>query len=212
MGILTDKEKVNLRQYKYSGGDLSLTYKHVLSPLAQFCVDNFIPTSMAPNLITFVGLMVAFSATVLTLVFNPTLSADCPRWLSAYSGISIFIYQTLDNMDGKQARRTGSSSPLGMLFDHGCDAINAAISTISYASVLGAGWTPTVFLFLYCAFTSFYIQTWEEYYVGSMILPIFNGPSEGLLITASIGVVGGIVGPRFFSTVSCFSFWLETRS
>lgn len=27
-----------------------------------------------------------------------------------------------DCMDGKQARRTGSSSPLGQLFDHGCDA------------------------------------------------------------------------------------------
>lgn len=26
-------------------------------------------------------------------------------------------------MDGKQARRTGSSSPLGQLFDHGCDAL-----------------------------------------------------------------------------------------
>jgi len=26
-------------------------------------------------------------------------------------------------MDGKQARKTGNSSPLGMLFDHGCDAI-----------------------------------------------------------------------------------------
>jgi ethanolaminephosphotransferase len=27
-------------------------------------------------------------------------------------------------VDGKQARRTNSSSPLGQLFDHGCDAIN----------------------------------------------------------------------------------------
>ena len=31
------------------------------------------------------------------------------------SGACLFIYQTLDNMDGKQARKTGSSSPLGML-------------------------------------------------------------------------------------------------
>ena len=34
----------------------------------------------------------------------------------------------LDEMDGKQARRTGNSSPLGLLFDHGCDAFNAGIS------------------------------------------------------------------------------------
>jgi len=29
----------------------------------------------------------------------------------------------LDNCDGKQARATGTSSPLGMLFDHGCDSV-----------------------------------------------------------------------------------------
>ena len=31
------------------------------------------------------------------------------------AGICLITYQTLDNMDGKQARKTGSSSPLGML-------------------------------------------------------------------------------------------------
>jgi len=47
-------------------------------------------------------------------------------------GITILIYQNLDNLDGKQARKTRiniyyieSSSPLGMLFDHGTDAISA---------------------------------------------------------------------------------------
>jgi ethanolaminephosphotransferase len=34
---------------------------------------------------------------------------------------------TLDAIDGKQARRTGSSSALGELFDHGCDAISCRI-------------------------------------------------------------------------------------
>lgn len=38
--------------------------------------------------------------------------------------VSIIIYQNLDNIDGKQARRTKSSSPLGMLFDHGSDAVS----------------------------------------------------------------------------------------
>ena len=44
----------------------------------------------------------------------------------------------MDNVDGKQARRTGSSSPLGMVFDHGLDAITAYSLTISIAAVLGA--------------------------------------------------------------------------
>lgn len=39
------------------------------------------------------------------------------------NGISIIVYTNLDCIDGKQARRTKSSSPLGQLFDHGCDAL-----------------------------------------------------------------------------------------
>lgn len=33
--------------------------------------------------------------------------------------IGMWIYQSLDAIDGKQARRTGTSGPLGELFDHG---------------------------------------------------------------------------------------------
>jgi ethanolaminephosphotransferase len=33
----------------------------------------------------------------------------------------------LDNCDGKQARKTGNSTPLGMLFDHGCDSLIVTI-------------------------------------------------------------------------------------
>lgn len=34
-------------------------------------------------------------------------------------GVGLFVYQSLDAIDGKQARRTGTSGPLGELFDHG---------------------------------------------------------------------------------------------
>jgi phosphatidylglycerophosphate synthase len=39
-------------------------------------------------------------------------------------GILIFAFIVLDNLDGKQARRTKTSSALGMLFDHGCDSLS----------------------------------------------------------------------------------------
>jgi len=47
-----------------------------------------------------------------------------PRWASFLCGFGLFVYQSLDAIDGKQARRTGSSSPLGELFDHGCDSVS----------------------------------------------------------------------------------------
>jgi ethanolaminephosphotransferase len=50
--------------------------------------------------------------------------------------LGLFLYQTLDAIDGKQARRTGSSSPLGELFDHGCDAVSTSMLVIIINSFL----------------------------------------------------------------------------
>ena len=44
---------------------------------------------------------------------------DAPRWVYVLFAVSIVLYLNLDCIDGKQARRTNSSSPLGQLFDHG---------------------------------------------------------------------------------------------
>ena len=45
-------------------------------------------------------------------------------WIPFLLAITMFIYQTLDAIDGKQARRTGTSNALGELFDHGCDSLS----------------------------------------------------------------------------------------
>ena len=46
-----------------------------------------------------------------------------PRWVYLLNGMAGLVYLHLDCIDGKQARRTGSSSPLGQLFDHGDSAL-----------------------------------------------------------------------------------------
>lgn len=100
---LTETQIKALRDYTYRGGDTSYIYKYLLSPLAQFCVD-LIPTWVAPNTITLVGLCFPLASMVLHLLYNPSLTADGPRWLFLLNSINLFIYQTLDNMDGKQVR------------------------------------------------------------------------------------------------------------
>ena len=42
-----------------------------------------------------------------------------PWWVYFLNGFAGLVYLHLDCIDGKQARRTKSSSPLGQLFDHG---------------------------------------------------------------------------------------------
>ncbi|XP_029654883.1 choline/ethanolaminephosphotransferase 1-like [Octopus sinensis] len=46
-----------------------------------------------------------------------------PSWTFIMATVCLFLYQTLDAIDGKHARRTGNVSPLGELFDHGCDSL-----------------------------------------------------------------------------------------
>lgn len=188
-----------LREYTYKGKDTSYIYEYALSPLAQFCVD-LTPTWVAPNTITLVGLCFPLLSMILHLVYNPTLTADGPRWLFLLNSVNLFIYQTLDNMDGKQARKTGSSSPLGLLFDHGCDSVNAGINIINVAAVLGLGGTTGIFYGMYVTMIPFYIATWEEYFLDEMILPVINGPTEGILAFVAIGFVSFLYGPGFWHT------------
>ena len=52
-----------------------------------------------------------FNGLVVGIIRDPI-----PWWVWLYSGVFHFIAHTLDGIDGKQARRTKSSSPLGILF------------------------------------------------------------------------------------------------
>lgn len=86
------------------------------------------------------------------------------RCAAGFAAFALFVYSTLDNMDGKQSRRIGASSPLGLLFDHGCDAINTGmIGTLIFAMVTGAG-PATWQMYGIWAFasTAFFMNTWEE--------------------------------------------------
>lgn len=43
------------------------------------------------------------------------------------------------------------------------------------------------------------MATWEEYYTGTLALPVINGPNEGLLIMYSIYFGTAIVGPAIWT-------------
>jgi ethanolaminephosphotransferase len=73
-------------------------------------------------------------------------------------------------MDGKQARRTGSSSPLGMLFDHGVDCFTALFNNLILQRILQVGNNPFSLLYLSVTMLPFYYGTLEQYYTGKLIM------------------------------------------
>lgn len=91
--------------------------------------------------ITLIGLFAVMFSHCLTWYYIPNLTEEevdaAPLWLWALCGACLAFYSNMDNMDGKQARKIGASSALGLLFDHGCDAINGGmvrrIAWLNYA-------------------------------------------------------------------------------
>ncbi|KAF4320629.1 hypothetical protein BBO99_00004803 [Phytophthora kernoviae] len=196
---VTEEGVKHILAYRYSGSDASLLYNHIISPLAQLLVDRVLSPRLAPNTITISGLLLVILSHVIMLWYAPNMVEEAPRWVYANAGFSLLFYQILDVADGKQARKTGNSSPLGLLFDHGCDALNVVVSACTFASTIMLGPTYWSLLIFLAPAMVFFMATWEEYYTGTLALPIINGPNEGLLIMYSIYIGTAIVGPQFWT-------------
>ncbi|BGP54451.1 hypothetical protein JCM8202v2_002031 [Rhodotorula sphaerocarpa] len=123
-----------------------------------------------------------------------------PRWLYYTFAAGLFAYQALDAIDGKQARRTGTSGPLGELFDHGCDALNTTLGCLLTASALNLGLSWWTVASLVATQANFYVSTWEEYHTGTLFLSAFSGPVEGILIIVGVFIVTGLKGPGFWDS------------
>src|SRR5437016_6335308 len=80
--------------------------------------------------------------------------------------LGLWLYSTFDNVDGKQARRTVTSFPLGELFDHGCDALNCSFGSLVFSASIGMGHTYNSAAFFLLAVIPFFFSTWEEYHTG----------------------------------------------
>eukprot|EP01006_Ploeotia_vitrea_P038287 TRINITY_DN66224_c8_g3_i2.p1 TRINITY_DN66224_c8_g3~~TRINITY_DN66224_c8_g3_i2.p1 ORF type:complete len:462 (+),score=36.17 TRINITY_DN66224_c8_g3_i2:82-1386(+) len=190
----------NLKKYKYAGEDRSYIYRYLLTPMNNWLV-TFFPPWLAPNTVTVTGFLNVILAHIVIWYYCPNLSGEPPTWAIILCAVTLFIYQTLDNLDGKQARRTGTSSPLGLLFDHGCDAVNTTVGTLTSCSVMQMGPSWKSFALLASPAVVFYFNTWEEYYIGSLVLPPINGATEGLLIA---------VGLYFWTAYVGVGWWLNS--
>jgi ethanolaminephosphotransferase len=216
---LSPSAQSQLPGYQYSGKDNSLVYKYILSPLATFLVNNLTPQWLAPNTITLLGLALMGVSYSFMWYYCPKLDEGLgegvPHWIFLFNCVAMITYQTLDNMDGKQARRTKSSSPLGLLFDHGCDSLNSLPGAVNWAVACGLGFTfdpVQAWFVISCPMTLFYITTWEEYYTHELILPIINGPNEGLVAGASFSLISFIWGVQYWHETSWFDRFIEPYS
>lgn len=80
-----------------------------------------------------------------------------------------------DGVDGKQARRTNSSTPLGELFDHGLDSWACVFFVATVYSIFGRGESgvsvSVLYYILWVVLFSFILSHWEKYNTGILFLP-----------------------------------------
>ncbi|XP_064112274.1 choline/ethanolaminephosphotransferase 1-like isoform X4 [Macrobrachium nipponense] len=157
------------------------------------------PLTLAPNLITISGLLVNIATSLLLVYYSPDAKQEVPRWACFLCALGLFLYQSLDAIDGKQARRTGTSSPLGELFDHGCDSLSTVFVSLGVACSVRLGTHP-YWMFFQCmmAVTLFYCAHWQTYVSGTLRFG-FVDVTEAQFGVIAIHLLSVIFGPSFWS-------------
>lgn len=195
---IDENSKNNLIYFKYKGDELSLFYKYISNPFCEYIIQYF-PKSISPNLITISGFFLNLYYVILTIYYGGWKGTNYyPPWVCYSSVIAYSLYYILDLCDGKQARRLKVSTPLGCLFDHGTDAFTSFFISIGCGSLIYFQNFYEYFIIYTALSLGFFTTTWENYYVGELILPIINGFTEGMLMTNTIFILSGKYGSSFF--------------
>jgi len=174
-------------RYKYSCRDTSPLSNYVLHPFWNKAV-LLCPTWIAPNALTLIGFLCCIGHYLIPTIYDYDFTASAkdslhpiPNWAWALMSLLLFASHTLDGIDGKQARRTGTSSPLGELFDHGCDAWAAVFIATTFYNTFGKTSISAnseysiselrMYGVMWSVFFTFHLSHWEKYNTSVMYLP-----------------------------------------
>ncbi|CAK8697949.1 ethanolaminephosphotransferase 1-like [Clavelina lepadiformis] len=174
---ISEEQLKGFDSYKYSCVDTSPLANYVMHPFWNQFVKVF-PKWLAPNVMTILGFLLLVVQMFVFIWYDPVFAAApdkflIPHWVWYFSVVAQFFSHTLDGCDGKQARRTGSSSPLGELFDHGLDSWSVSLFVFNAYSAFGRHAYPVDKMYGVYASTmlGFMISHWEKYNTGILFLP-----------------------------------------
>ncbi|CAH2057382.1 unnamed protein product, partial [Iphiclides podalirius] len=205
--------------YKYMAKDTSPLSVYVMHPFWNKVVE-LVPRWVAPNVLTFAGFLLtvldfallsyydydytAASASVMnvTIAEQPLESRPevIPQRLWYVLAAFLFLAYTLDGIDGKQARRTQTSGPLGELFDHGLDSYSVFFIPACLYSIFGRldfSIPPIrIYYVMWNLLFNFYLSHWEKYNTGVLFLPW--GYDFSMWASTALFVWTGIHGTGYF--------------
>ena len=86
------------------------------------------------------------------------------------------------------------------MFDHGCDCFTIAFQTLMLMKTLQIGNNFCLLLGLLTTGQTFYFSILEEYYIGELILGVFNGVTDGSILVFVLYNSAGFFGNQIFLT------------
>ena len=191
MTDLSEKDLENMKNHKYKSTGYS-TIDKLMNPFWVKCA-TFLPYRFSPNMVTVSGLFCQILSIILISYYDLTFSELLPPYVNFFCAFMLFMAQTLDAIDGKHARNTKRSSPLGQLMDHGCDSMDNFLFCVVLAQSVLFGNTIHTLVIEVLIQIPFYTYTLEEHLTGVIRTQINNvGVTEyqffcmGLLIITAI--------------------------
>ncbi|KAL3189988.1 hypothetical protein MRX96_020321 [Rhipicephalus microplus] len=196
--MLSQQQLKRLSEHKYSCSGSSFA-DPFMQPFWNW-VTSKCPLWLAPNLMTLSGLFVNIATSLLLVWYSPTATQEVPRWAFLLCALGLFVYQTLDACDGKQARRTGTNTPLGELFDHGCDSISTVFVALAVCIAVKLGSYPGwMFFQCFVAITLFYCAHWQTYVSGTLRFGKFD-VTEAQFSVMMIHIISAVFGSDIWAT------------
>lgn len=193
--FLTRKEKENLSEWSYRVEDHSIVSK-IFDPFWNWLV-KLVPETVAPNILSLAGLLCILYA--FHISYNYV--SDYPNLVSISVLILTFVYMNLDSIDGKHARRTRNSSPLGELFDHSCDNIGTAFAALTLCYILGIN-NPFEQWYIVQASQLIFLNCHIDALVkGYVEFGKFSGPCEILVMYMMLIIIKLVYGFSWISNI-----------
>lgn len=135
-GDLDKKELENIKAFRYKTCGLTPIEIYIYEPYWNFLANYCLPDWLAPNALTLIGLFFPLILLITICVLDPTFTQTLPHWVFVLAWFAQFWYQTIDAIDGKQARRTDNCSPLGQILDHNLDQITFTCIMVGVCATL----------------------------------------------------------------------------
>jgi phosphatidylglycerophosphate synthase len=173
----------------YTVKDRSILLPHY----KRFAVEpliRFIPRSVDPNSITHIGHLICLVGVSVLLAFGTAGGSVRLPFIAAV--VCLQLYNWCDNADGAHARRTGRTSAMGELLDHGLDMLNTTY--IAYAAAISIDappvWWVGIALVVPAACAATY---WEQAETGVFSVGALN-QIESVMLLSSVLLISALFG------------------